>query len=79
MKNKIKYVGFLIIKVQQILKRFDWIKTLAKNSYFWGVNLSLKNMQLALHFEQFQKKYLQNCDNKYLVSKSKQTKFNLKS
>ena len=37
MKNEKNYIGFLIIKIQQILKRFGGTKTLAKTSYFWGV------------------------------------------
>ena len=36
MKNEKNYMGFLIIKIQQILKRFGGTKTLAKTSYFWG-------------------------------------------
>ena len=33
------YAGFLILKIQQILKRFGGTKTLAKTSYFWGVEM----------------------------------------
>ena len=37
MKNGKNYMGFFIIKIQQILKYFGGTKTLAKTSYFWGV------------------------------------------
>ena len=38
MKNEKNYAGYFIIKIQQILKRFGRTKTLAKTSYFWGVD-----------------------------------------
>ena len=42
MKNEKNNAGFLIIKIQQILKRFGGTKTLAKTSHFWGVWLCYK-------------------------------------
>ena len=37
MKNEKIYAGFLIMKIQQILKCFGGAKTLAKISNLWGV------------------------------------------
>ena len=36
-KKRKNYMGFLIIKIQQILKRFGGTKALAKTFYFWEV------------------------------------------
>ena len=44
MKNEKNYMGFLIIKIWQILKRFGGTKTLAKTSYFWGVPVDENNL-----------------------------------
>ena len=37
MKNEKNYMGFHILKIQQILKRYGGTKALAKSSYFWVV------------------------------------------
>ena len=42
MKNEKNYMGFLIIKILQILKRFGGTKNLTKTSYFWGVCVEQK-------------------------------------
>ena len=50
MKNEKNYMGFLIIKIEQILKRFGGTKTLGKASYFWGVHYNaLQKKKLPDH------------------------------